>query len=80
MEAFLHVLAMLATGAVILFVSFMALAEISPTEVAGLSALALAVVVMLFVRARRIEREVRSRSGSPDLRDAANRQRERRGF
>jgi membrane protein implicated in regulation of membrane protease activity len=80
MEAFLHVLSMLATGLVILVVAFMALAEISPTEVAGLSAIVLAVAVVLLVRGRRLEREVRSRSGSPDLRDAANRQRERRGF
>ena len=75
-----HVLSLVATGAVVVVVAFMAIAEVSPTDTAGLTAIVAGVVVVLAVRALWIERELRDRAGSPDLREAANRQRERRGF
>ena len=75
-----HVVALFATGAVVLFGAFMALAEISPTEVAAPAAVAAALAVVLLVRSLWLERELRDPGGSPDLREAANRQRERRGF
>lgn len=80
MFAVVHVLALLATGGLVLFASFTLLAGISPDEVAGPASVALAVAVVLGLRGLRIERELRSRAGSPDLRLAASRQRERRGF
>jgi divalent metal cation (Fe/Co/Zn/Cd) transporter len=80
MSPLTHVLSLVATGAVILVVAFMAIAEVSPTETAGLSAIVAGIVAVLVVRGLWIERELRNRAGSPDLRDAANRQRERRGF
>ena len=75
-----HVLSLVATGMVVLVVTFMVLAEVSPKETAGFSAVVAAVAVMLAARAWWIDRELRDRAGSPDLREAANRQRERRGF
>jgi len=80
MGPFTHIVSLFATGLVILAVAFMLLAEISPLEVVGLSVAVAAVIAVLFLRALWIERELRDRAGSPDLREAANRQRERRGF
>ena len=80
MGAIGHVASLLALGLVVLFVVFMVLAEVSPAEVALPSAIVVAVAAVLALRGVRIERELRSRAGSPDLREAANRQRERRGF
>lgn len=80
MAAVLHILAMLATGAVVLFVSFTLLAQISPDEVAGPATAAITATALLALRALRIDYELRSKSGAPELREARNRQRERRGF
>ena len=75
-----HVLSMVATGAVVLYVSFSVLAQISPAEAAGISGAAAGLSLLLLLRALRLDYEIRSRGGDPDLRDARNRQRERRGF
>ena len=75
-----HVLSMVATGAVVLFVGFSALAQVSPAEAAGISAGVGVLAVVLALRALRLDYEIRSRSGDPDLRLARNRRRERRGF
>lgn len=74
-----HVLSMMATGAVVLFVSFSVLAGISPTEVAAAASVVLTAGVLSTLRAVRLSYEVRT-GGAPDLRDARNRNRERRGF
>ena len=75
-----HVLSMVGTGAVVLYVGFSALAEVSPAEAAQLSAGIAALAVVLALRALRLDYEIRSRSGDPGLRLARNRRRERRGF
>ena len=75
-----HVLSMVGTGAVVLYVSFSVLAQISPDEAAQISAATAALAVVLGLRALRLDYEIRSRSGDPDLRLARNRRRERRGF
>ena len=76
MGPFAHGLSLVATGAVVMVVAFMAIAEVSPADAAGLSAIVVAVVVVLVVRGLWVERELHDPAGSPDLRDAAN----RRGF
>ena len=80
MATIAHVIAQVATGAVVLFVSFSLLAGISPTEVAAPASAVLATAALLLLRALRLDYEVRTRSGDPLLREGRNRQRERRGF
>jgi hypothetical protein len=80
MWALWHVLSMLGTGAVVLFAGFSALAEVSPAEAAAASAGAAALAAVVGLRALRLDHEIHSRAGDPDLRIARNRQRERRGF
>jgi hypothetical protein len=80
MSAIAHVIAQVATGAVVLFVSFSLLAGISPTEVAAAASAVAAVAALLLLRALRIDYELRTRGGDPMLRADRNRQRERRGF
>jgi hypothetical protein len=75
-----HVLSMVGTGAVVLFVSFSVLAEVSPDDALRLSAGMAALGVVLALRALRLDYEIRSRGGDPELRLARNRRRERRGF
>jgi hypothetical protein len=75
-----HLLSMVGTGAVVLYVCFSALAQVSPAEAAGISAAMTLLGLMLAARALRLDYEIRSRSGDPDLRLARNRRRERRGF
>lgn len=70
----------LAVGAVVLDVFFSAVAGISPLEVLGVT-VAVSIICMLWlVRSMRIEFELRSRAGDPQLRAEFNRARERRGF
>lgn len=67
-------------GAVVLYGFFVALAEVSPTEVAGLS-VAVAVMALVFTaRNLRIASELADPGGDPQLRRDCNRMRERRGF
>jgi hypothetical protein len=75
-----HVMSMVGTGAVALYVSFSVLAEVSPAEAAGTTAIAAGAGMYLALRALRLDYEIRSRAGDPGLRHARNRQRERRGF
>lgn len=75
----MHVLSMLATGAVVLLVFFGVLAQISPREVAAVVAVVAAAGALAALRALRVGYEVRT-GGAPELRSARTRQRERRGF
>lgn len=74
-----HVLSMLGTGTAVLFVSFSVLAGISPTEVAAAASVVLTLATLAALRALRLGYEVRT-GGAPEVRDARNRNRERRGF
>jgi hypothetical protein len=79
-RAISYIASMLATGAVVLYVTFTALAGISPRDAAVASTTIAVVAALLAVRALRLEYELRSQGGDPQLRSAYNRQRERRGF
>lgn len=70
----------LAVGAVVLDVFFSAVAGISPLEVLGVTIAATLICLLWLVRSARIELELRSRAGDPQLRAEFNRARERRGF
>ena len=70
----------LAIGLVVLDVFFSVLAGIAAVEVAGVTAVAVLICVLWLVRSVRIEFELRSRAGDPQLRASHNRARERRGF
>jgi len=67
-------------GLVVLYVFFVALAGIPPTQVAGLTVLALALALAFTLRNLRLANELAHRGGDPWLRRARNSQRERRGF
>ncbi len=70
----------LAIGAVALDLFFSVIAGISPLEIAGVTVAVSAICVMWLVRSVRLEFELRSRAGNPQLRAEHNRARERRGF
>ena len=70
----------LATGAVVLYVMFTVVAGVSPAEAAVASAACAAVAALLILRSARLDYELRSQGGDPQLRLSRNRQRERRGF
>ena len=70
----------LAIGAVVLDVFFSVIAGISPLEIAGVTVAVSAICVVWLVRSMRLEFELRSRAGDPQLRAEHNRARERRGF
>ena len=80
MRAFWYVVSLFATGAVVLFVAFTTLAGISPKDAAAASIIIAIVAALLAVRYVRLDYELRSQGGDPQLREAYNRQRERRGF
>ena len=77
---FMSLLWALAMGAIVLYVFFTTLSHISPAEVAGLSIVIGVLAVFWFIRATRIDMELRDRAGDPVLRGERNRMRERRGF
>lgn len=69
-----------AIGAVWLYVFFTTLADISPLEVASVSAAVGIVALLLVLRSVRVAAELRDPGGDPFLRRSRNRARERRGF
>lgn len=69
-----------ALGAIVLYVFFIALATIPPAKVAGLTAVTAVLAATLTVRGIRLARELADPGGDPRVRRALNRQRERRGF
>ena len=80
MRGLWHVLSLFATGGGILYVFFSAVAEVSPAEAAGAGGVCAGLAALLFVRRVRLDYELRSPAGDPEMRSARNRQRERRGF
>ncbi len=70
----------LAIGAVVLDLFFSVVAGVSPLEIAGVTIAISAICVLWLVRSVRLEFELRSRAGDPQLRAEHNRARERRGF
>jgi hypothetical protein len=79
-RGFWYVVSLFATGAVVLYVVFTTLAGISPADAAAATGVIAVIAALLVVRAVRLDYELRSQGGDPQLRDAYNRQRERRGF
>jgi hypothetical protein len=79
-RGFWYVVSLFATGAVVLYVAFTALAGISPARAATATGVIAVIAALLVVRALRLDYELRSQGGDPQLREAYNRQRERRGF
>jgi hypothetical protein len=71
---------LLAMGAVVLYAVFSLVAGIAPAEAASASVVIAVIAGLLAVRYLRLDYELRSQSGDPQLRSLRNRQRERRGF
>jgi hypothetical protein len=67
-------------GAIVMYVFFVAVASISPSEVAGVTTVIAAFAAVFTVRSLRVSSELADRGGDPALRRARNRARERRGF
>ena len=80
MRGTVYVLTLLATGAVVLYACFVVVAGISPVDAAAATTVVAVLAVLLFLRSLRLEYELKSQGGDPQLRGAYNRQRERRGF
>ncbi len=76
----ISLLSMLAMGAIVLYLFFTTLATISPLEIASVTAVIAGLGAILFIRAARIDTELRDPAGDPVLRDERNKARERRGF
>lgn len=69
---------LLAMGAVVLYAAFTLLAGVAPAVV--VTGIVAVLALLLFVRSLRLDYELRSRAGDPQLRSERNAQRERRGF
>ena len=67
-------------GAIVIYVFFVAVASISPKQVAGVTAVIATLTVLFTIRSLRIALDLSDRGGDPALRRARNRARERRGF
>jgi hypothetical protein len=69
-----------ATGTVVLYAFFVFLARIAPEQVAGVTAVVVALAAITTVRNIRVASQLADRGGDPQLRRSRNRMRERRGF
>lgn len=69
-----------ATGTVVLYAFFVFLARIPPEQVAGVTAVVVALAAITTVRNMRVASQLANRGGDPQLRRSRNRTRERRGF
>jgi hypothetical protein len=67
-------------GTVVLYVFFVALATISPGQVAAVTVVVGALAAILTLRNVRVAAQLADRGGDPQLRRSRNRIRERRGF
>jgi hypothetical protein len=67
-------------GAIVMYVFFVAVASISPKEVAGVTAVVAALSALFTIRSVRMGLDLADRGGDPAVRRARNRARERRGF
>jgi hypothetical protein len=68
------------TGIVVLYGFFVTLATIAPGQVAAVTAVVVALAMVLTVRNLRVASELADHGGDPHLRRDRNRIRERRGF
>lgn len=66
-----------AIGGVVLYAFFVALADVAPGEIAGVTIVVAALAVMFVIRSLRLSSQL---AQSPMLRQKHNRLRERRGF
>ena len=71
---------MVIVGTIVMYVFFVAVASVSPSQVAGATTVVAGLSVMFAIRSMRISSELAARGGDPALRRARNRARERRGF
>lgn len=67
-------------GAIVLYVFFVAIADVSPRQIVGVTVVIAALTILFAIRSIRIASELADRGGNPALRRARNRARERRGF
>jgi hypothetical protein len=67
-------------GVIVMYAFFVAVASVSPTQIAAVTAVIATLSVLFTIRSLRIASELADRGGNPALRRARNRARERRGF
>jgi hypothetical protein len=80
MRSLSYVLSLFGTGAVVLYLVFTTVASVSPRDAAAATGVVAVIAAALLIRAIRLDYEIRSQGGDPEVRTAFNRQRERRGF
>jgi hypothetical protein len=67
-------------GVIVMYVFFVTLASVSPTQVAGVTIVIAGLAILFTIRSIRVASELADRGGNPAVRRARNRARERRGF
>ena len=67
-------------GVIVMYAFFVAVANVSPGQVAGVTIAIVALTLLFTIRSIRVASELSDRGGNPALRRARNRARERRGF
>jgi hypothetical protein len=71
---------LVAVWVVVLYVFFVVVATISPSNVAVLTVVMAVLAALFLIRSARIASELSDPGGDPRIRRALNKQRERRGF
>jgi len=71
---------LVAIGVIVMYVFFVILASIQPSQVAGVTIVIAGLAILFAIRSIRVASELANRGGNPALRRARNRARERRGF
>jgi hypothetical protein len=67
-------------GVIVMYVFFVVVASIPPAQVAAVTIVVAVLTALFLLRSVRVASELADRGGSPALRRAHNRARERRGF
>jgi hypothetical protein len=67
-------------GAIVIYVFFVTVANVSPGQVAGVTVVVAGLAILFGIRSLRVASELADRGGNPAFRRARNRARERRGF
>jgi hypothetical protein len=67
-------------GVIVMYVFFVAVANVSPAQVVGVTIVIAGLTLLFLIRSIRVASELSDRGGNPALRRARNRARERRGF
>jgi hypothetical protein len=67
-------------GAIVMYVFFVTVANVSPGQVAGVTVVIAGLALLFGIRSLRVASELSDRGGNPAVRRARNRARERRGF